>query len=175
MPRIKATLATGMLLSAPNVAARTTKAAPRHQQLLAEPNKCKAGQNSYKKDLEDIALAEGADKRVRNDVHQEWDKADLVRQLDIRLDYARVQFADVNVHADARLHDVYRHKPDYEGDGRHDFKIDDCLNRHAANTGHVRVKAAIDGRLPYGMGIARLTDLPAEWSKQREMLGFPPH
>jgi site-specific DNA recombinase len=24
------------------------------------------------------------------------------------------------------------------------------------------VKAAIDGRLPYGMGIARLTDLPAE-------------
>jgi site-specific DNA recombinase len=37
------------------------------------------------------------------------------------------------------------------------------------------VKAAIDGRLPYGMGIARLTDLPAEWSKQREMLGFPSH
>jgi hypothetical protein len=28
------------------------------------------------------------------------------------------------------------------------------------------VKAAIDGRLPYGMGIARLTDLPAEWSKR---------
>jgi hypothetical protein len=37
------------------------------------------------------------------------------------------------------------------------------------------VKAAVDGRLPYGMGIARLTDLPAEWSKQREMLGFPSH
>ena len=37
------------------------------------------------------------------------------------------------------------------------------------------IKAAIDGRLPYGMGIARLTDLPAEWSKQREMLGFPSH
>ena len=29
------------------------------------------------------------------------------------------------------------------------------------------VKAAIAGRLPYGMGIARLTDLPAEWSRQR--------
>jgi integrase len=27
------------------------------------------------------------------------------------------------------------------------------------------VKAAIDGRLPYGMGIARLADLPAEWGK----------
>jgi site-specific DNA recombinase len=37
------------------------------------------------------------------------------------------------------------------------------------------VKAAIDGRLPYGMGIARLTELPAEWSRQREMLGFPAH
>jgi len=37
------------------------------------------------------------------------------------------------------------------------------------------VKAAIDGRLPYGMGVARLTDLPAEWSRQREMLGFPSH
>ena len=34
---------------------------------------------------------------------------------------------------------------------------------------------AIDGRLPYGMGVARLTDLPAEWSRQREMLGFPSH
>jgi site-specific DNA recombinase len=26
------------------------------------------------------------------------------------------------------------------------------------------VKAAIDGRLSQGMGVARLTDLPAEWS-----------
>ena len=32
------------------------------------------------------------------------------------------------------------------------------------------VKAAIEGRLPRGMGIARLTDLPAEWSRQHEML-----
>jgi site-specific DNA recombinase len=37
------------------------------------------------------------------------------------------------------------------------------------------VKAAIDGRLPHGMGVARLTDLPAEWSRQHEMLGFPSH
>jgi hypothetical protein len=28
------------------------------------------------------------------------------------------------------------------------------------------VKAAIDGRLPHGMGVARLCDLPAEWSRQ---------
>jgi site-specific DNA recombinase len=37
------------------------------------------------------------------------------------------------------------------------------------------VKAAIDGRLPHGMGVVRLADLPAEWSRQREMLGLPPH
>ena len=35
------------------------------------------------------------------------------------------------------------------------------------------VKAAIDGRLPHGMGVARLTDLPAEWSRQYQMLGLP--
>jgi hypothetical protein len=35
------------------------------------------------------------------------------------------------------------------------------------------VKAAIDGRLPYGLGVARLTDLPAEWSRQYQVLGLP--
>jgi DNA invertase Pin-like site-specific DNA recombinase len=35
------------------------------------------------------------------------------------------------------------------------------------------VKAAIDGRLPHGMGVARLSDLPAEWSRQYQMLGLP--
>ncbi|MGE3160061.1 MAG: recombinase family protein [Xanthobacteraceae bacterium] len=36
------------------------------------------------------------------------------------------------------------------------------------------VKAAIDGRLPHGMGVARLCDLPVEWSRQRQMLGLNP-
>jgi site-specific DNA recombinase len=35
------------------------------------------------------------------------------------------------------------------------------------------VKAAIDGRLPRRMGVARLADLPAEWSRQYQMLGLP--
>jgi hypothetical protein len=34
------------------------------------------------------------------------------------------------------------------------------------------VKAAIEGRLPRGIGIARLTDLPASWSDQRKALGL---
>src|SRR3989441_7426532 len=36
------------------------------------------------------------------------------------------------------------------------------------------VKAAIAGRLPHGMGVARLTDMPAEWSRQHQILGLPP-
>ena len=35
------------------------------------------------------------------------------------------------------------------------------------------VKAAIDRTLPHGMGVVRLVDLPAEWSKQHQVLGLP--
>jgi len=34
------------------------------------------------------------------------------------------------------------------------------------------VRAAIEGRVPRGMGIARLVDAPAEWSRQHQMLGL---
>jgi hypothetical protein len=37
------------------------------------------------------------------------------------------------------------------------------------------VKAAIEGRLPHGMGVSRLTDLPTEWSRQHQVLGLPEH
>src|SRR3974377_549727 len=33
------------------------------------------------------------------------------------------------------------------------------------------VEPAIGGRLPHGMGVIRLTHLPAEWSRPRELLG----
>ena len=36
------------------------------------------------------------------------------------------------------------------------------------------VKAAVEGRLPRGIGIERLRDPPAEWSKQYETLGLNP-
>jgi site-specific DNA recombinase len=35
------------------------------------------------------------------------------------------------------------------------------------------VRAAIDGRLSHGMGVARLIDLPAEWPRQYDLLGLP--
>ena len=34
------------------------------------------------------------------------------------------------------------------------------------------VNAAIEGRLPRGMGVARLCDMPAEWSRQHKVLGL---
>jgi site-specific DNA recombinase len=34
------------------------------------------------------------------------------------------------------------------------------------------VKAAVDGRLPSGIGVARLFDAPVEWSRQHQMLGL---
>src|SRR5262249_49409340 len=35
------------------------------------------------------------------------------------------------------------------------------------------VSAALEGRLPHGMGVARLAALLAEWSRQHQMLGLP--
>jgi hypothetical protein len=34
------------------------------------------------------------------------------------------------------------------------------------------VKAAVEGRLPRGIGVARLRDVPAEWPRQFERLGL---
>jgi DNA invertase Pin-like site-specific DNA recombinase len=34
------------------------------------------------------------------------------------------------------------------------------------------VQAAVTGRLPHGIGVVRLIDLPAEWSRQHQMLGL---
>src|SRR6266404_5628619 len=34
------------------------------------------------------------------------------------------------------------------------------------------VKAAVEGRLPRGIGVTRLRDAPAEWSRQYTMLGL---
>jgi site-specific DNA recombinase len=35
------------------------------------------------------------------------------------------------------------------------------------------VKAAIEGRLPRGVGVSRLIDPPSEWRRQWQMLGLP--
>lgn len=37
------------------------------------------------------------------------------------------------------------------------------------------VRAAVEGRLPRGIGVERLRDAPAEWGKQFEALGLNPN
>jgi site-specific DNA recombinase len=53
-----------------------------------------------------------------------------------------------------------------------------CSKRHVQMTISLAflapslVKAAVDGRLPRGIGVARLFDAPVAWSRQQHMLGF---
>jgi hypothetical protein len=53
-----------------------------------------------------------------------------------------------------------------------------CSKRHLSMTISLAflapslVKAAVDGRLPRGIGVARLFDAPVAWSRQQQMLGF---
>jgi site-specific DNA recombinase len=62
--------------------------------------------------------------------------------------------------------------------------IDDIASREACSKRHVNmmislaflapslVKAAMEGRLPHGIGVARLFDAPVAWSRQHHMLGL---
>jgi site-specific DNA recombinase len=55
---------------------------------------------------------------------------------------------------------------------------EDCSPRHVNMTISLAflapslVKAAVEGRLPHGIGLARLIDAPAEWDQQHGMLGL---
>jgi hypothetical protein len=55
---------------------------------------------------------------------------------------------------------------------------EDCSPRHVKMTISLAflapslVKAAVEGRLPRGIGLARLIDAPAEWDQQHRMLGL---
>ena len=55
---------------------------------------------------------------------------------------------------------------------------EDCSPRHVNMTISLAflapslVKAAVEGRLPHGIGLARLIDAPAEWDRQYRMLGL---
>ena len=57
-------------------------------------------------------------------------------------------------------------------------KRENCSVRHVSRTismaflAPVLVKAALEGSLPRGVGIANLRDAPAEWSRQLERLGL---
>jgi site-specific DNA recombinase len=49
--------------------------------------------------------------------------------------------------------------------------IERTLQRGSCLAAPDLVKAAIEGRLPHGIGVARLFDAPVAWARQRQMLG----
>jgi site-specific DNA recombinase len=63
--------------------------------------------------------------------------------------------------------------------------IDDIAEREGCSTRHVNmtislaflapslVQAAVEGRLPHGVGVARLLDAPVIWGRQQKLLGLP--
>lgn len=63
-------------------------------------------------------------------------------------------------------------------------EVEQIAARHECSVRHVNmaismafiapalVKAAVQGRLPRGIGVASLRDAPAEWSRQIERLGL---
>ena len=65
--------------------------------------------------------------------------------------------------------------------------VSEMATRHHCSVRHVNmtismafvapalVRAAIEGRLPHGVGVASLRDAPAEWSRQLERLGLVGH
>ena len=65
------------------------------------------------------------------------------------------------------------------------LSVEQIAARHKCSVRHVNmtismafvapalIKAAVEGRLPRGIGVAALRDAPAEWSRQFERLGLP--
>jgi site-specific DNA recombinase len=57
---------------------------------------------------------------------------------------------------------------------------ENCSKRHVNMTISLAflapslVKAAVEGRLPHGIGVARMFDLPPGWARQHRVLGLAP-
>ncbi len=57
---------------------------------------------------------------------------------------------------------------------------ENCSKRHVNMTISLAflapslVKAAVEGRLPQGIGVARMFDLPPGWARQHQVLGLAP-
>jgi hypothetical protein len=50
--------------------------------------------------------------------------------------------------------------------------VRDYLNQSAEIEDSVLINSHVEGRLPRGIGVTRLRDAPAEWSRQCAMLGL---
>ena len=98
----------------------------------------KREQHGEEQHLEDLALGEGADDGVRDDVQQELDGALLPAPWSCSAAIALVSsVAGIDVHAGAGLHDVDDDEADDQRERRDDLEIEQRLEADAADLLHV--------------------------------------
>ena len=108
-----------------------------HLAARAEHLQAEREQDREKQHLQDLALREGADHRVGDDIHQELKRALLLGLRNESLDRPGVERFDVDIHADAGLQAIHDQKTDDEGDRGQHLEIDQRLEADAADLLHV--------------------------------------
>ena len=94
---------------------------------FAERLQAKRKQDCEEQHLQDLALREGPNDRVRDHVHQELDGALLLGLRYEALDRLGVDRAGVDIHADAGLQRVGDDKTHDQGERRQHLEIDECF------------------------------------------------
>jgi hypothetical protein len=106
-----------------------------------------AEQDRDQQDLQDVAVGERPDQRVRDDRHQEAGDRRLVRLVRIVRDRGGIERGDVDVHAGAGLDHVGDDQPDDQRQRREEQEVCERLARdatdraqflHACDAGHQR-------------------------------------
>ncbi|KAG1390544.1 hypothetical protein G6F59_015162 [Rhizopus arrhizus] len=107
--------------------------------LLAHHRHRDADQHGHEPHLQDVAGDEGAEQRLRDDVHQEADQGQVMRLHDVAVNRRLFQLGLVEIHAGAGLHHV-RH--DHADDQRQRGEEQEVRHRlgehpaHGAQVGH---------------------------------------
>jgi hypothetical protein len=110
------------------------------EQCLAACSEClqaEGEQDGEKQHLQDLALGEGADHGVGNDVHQELQRALLLGFGDVALDRFGIDRGWIDVHAGAGLQRIGHDQADDQRQRRHHFEVDERLEADAADLAHV--------------------------------------
>ncbi len=102
-----------------------------------------AEQHGEEQHREDIALGEGADDGIGDDVEQEVGDADM-RCVGVGGDAGFIERVGIDVEPDAGLHDVADDQADQHRQRGEDFEIDDRLQADAADLGGVGQLADAD-------------------------------
>ncbi|MNM98215.1 hypothetical protein D3C81_1107410 [compost metagenome] len=104
---------------------------------FAERGQRGAEEQRHQQDLQDVAVGERAEHRLRDDVHKELDRALAVCLRHVLRDRLGVQRRRIDIEAHARLEQVRGAQADQQREGRHHFKVEQRLAADAADLLHV--------------------------------------